>query len=361
MNEEYDIEPWMDSTSTATHPGGPMPGEAEGLQLAVGNHARTGFQMLNAWETLNGIGEMASGIANDGVRLTGGTPREDAPSFSRDLGHLGKSLKEDTFGTLGDMITAPGSIPGFFTGMKMPKIPRGTGWNLLRERPGYKDVRNSLKDVDRYNYVSPEFKNDLKARRVKKRNFQEDIEKALLEQEYKGELMRPFSKQERVLSAWDNGKGKGGQYQPRENTVIFPQRTLNPRQKEILSDQGLLHPDWRKHVERHEDFHARREFLKPGSGPNKGFMRNRQGDNWINEAGANMTGEKSISGGLSRWARNMHAKNKDGSYVYDAHMGPFGRGAAAIAGVTTSAARQPLLPLVAGAAPLQNIEEYEIE
>jgi hypothetical protein len=120
-------------------------------------------------------------------------------------------------------------------------------------------------------------------------------------------------------------------------------------------------PDWRRHVERHEDFHARREFLKPSFGAKEGWARRRPFDNWIEEANANMVGEKSISEGLNRWASNIKLKRKDGSYVYDHHMGAFGRAAAAAAGDAAEALRNPIGILNRSAAPLRNIEEYEIE
>jgi hypothetical protein len=74
-----------------------------------------------------------------------------------------------------------------------------------------------------------------------------------------------------------------------------------------------------------------------------------------------MVGEKSISGGLNKWARAMRIKNKDGNYMYDDHEGAYGRGAATAAAATAEALRNPIGILNRSAAPLQNIVEYEIE
>jgi hypothetical protein len=215
-----------------------MPGEAEGLGVAAGGMLKTGAQMLNPVEAVYGIGEMASGIANDVVRATGGTPRKDAPSFSGDLTNLADSAYNQPVQTAIDMVTAPGSIPGMFTGMKMPKIPKGTGWELMRERPGFKDVRKSLKDpgfkdvrkslkdVDRYDYISPDYRNTPKGRRVKKGNFMEDIEKAVYEPYSKGELKPPLTKRERVLESWNELDGAGGMlsYTHDEDLTLYKKR-----------------------------------------------------------------------------------------------------------------------------------------
>jgi hypothetical protein len=74
-----------------------------------------------------------------------------------------------------------------------------------------------------------------------------------------------------------------------------------------------------------------------------------------------MVGEKSISGGLQRWADNMRVKEKDGTYVYDHHGDNVGRALTSAAAKAASAARNPLGPVVQSAAPLRSLEEYEID
>ncbi len=112
MNDEYYIEPW-DSTSTMRNPTYErMPTEEEGLSMAGAGAT----QMFNPLETLAGFSHLASGAANDLARLAGAEPPSRNPSLANDLGHLGKSLKENPLGTAADMLMAPGSIPGMFTG-----------------------------------------------------------------------------------------------------------------------------------------------------------------------------------------------------------------------------------------------------
>ena len=368
MNE-YELEPW-DSTSTMRYPTGkPMPGEAEGLGLAAGNMLKTGAQMLNPIETIKGIGDMASGVANDGVRLLGGTPRKDAPSFVGDIGNLAKSAYNQPVQTAIDAVTAPGSIPGMFTGALTPKIPKGTGWNLMRERPGFRDVRKSLEDVSRYDFVIPSNNPRLTERRRPNMNKKDGIAaylddatpsyiKKLMEQEG----LTPNTPKTKLQRVSEKFGDYGGMYIPDENAVIYPRQRPNKLQKKVLEED---YPEWtpehRKHTERHEDFHARREFLKPSSGAKEGWARNRPFDNWVEEANANMVGEKSISGGLQKWSEKIRNKDKDGAYVYDHHGDNVGRVLTGAAAKAASAARNPLGPVVQSAAPLRSFEEYEID
>lgn len=340
MIEAYEIEPW-DSTSTMSYPSGkPMPGESEGLGRAMGGMLETGAQMLNPVEALYGVGEMASGVANDAVRVTGGSPREGAPSFTGDLKNLASSAYNQPLQTALNAATAPGIIPGMFTGMNMPKIPKGTGWKLMREKPGFNNVRDSLKDVSRYTYNFHPV--TLKENRLKGQNELTDSPKI-----------------DRVRDSM--GDGTVGLFNRRENAVAFPKRRLSDDEVQYLKSLDEWDPDSRQHTERHEDFHARREFLKPSSGSKEGFWRHRPLDNWVEEANANMVGEKSISGGLNDWNRKLNKKDMYGNYIYGNHGDWAGRALANTAATAAEAARNPIGILNRSAAPLQNFEEYEIE
>jgi|13_taG_2_1085334.scaffolds.fasta_scaffold17244_4 hypothetical protein len=117
MSESYEIDSYEVMDRTSTNPyydpsSQPMPSEEEGLRMA----AERSTQMFNPLETLYGVGHMASGAANDLARLAGAEPPSRNPSLVNDLGHLGTSLKENPLGTAADMVMAPGSIPGMFTG-----------------------------------------------------------------------------------------------------------------------------------------------------------------------------------------------------------------------------------------------------
>ena len=119
--EDYEIEPW-DSASTMRYPGKPMPGYEEGLNMA----ARKGLQMLNPVETVKGFSHMVSGLANDAARVAGARPPERNPSFVEDMSQLANNLAEDPLGTAADMVMAPGSIPGMFTGRLIPPAVKNT-------------------------------------------------------------------------------------------------------------------------------------------------------------------------------------------------------------------------------------------
>lgn len=119
--QDYEIEPW-DSASTMRYPGKPMPGYEEGLNMA----ARKGLQMLNPVETVKGFSHMASGLANDAARAVGARPPERNPSFVEDMSQLANNLAEDPLGTAADMVMAPGSIPGMFTGRLVPPAVKNT-------------------------------------------------------------------------------------------------------------------------------------------------------------------------------------------------------------------------------------------
>jgi hypothetical protein len=82
--------------------------------------ARKGLQMLNPVETVKGFSHMASGLANDAARVAGARPPERNPSFVEDMSQFANSVANDPLGTAADMVMAPGSIPGMFTGRLIP-------------------------------------------------------------------------------------------------------------------------------------------------------------------------------------------------------------------------------------------------
>ena len=160
MQEEYEIEPYYgeDSTSTAQFPNpAQWAGEDEAWAGIAREGGKMGAQMLNPWETVKGVGHMAKGALFDYGRLTSGFGKwgkrnyDDEPSFTGDLVDLGKGMYNNPWGTMTDMVTAPGSIPGMLA-PGIPKIPKGGLYNRYRTRPGAAKVRSDLKDlrIDEY-------------------------------------------------------------------------------------------------------------------------------------------------------------------------------------------------------------------
>ena len=318
MSDEYYIEPW-DSTSTMRNPTyEPMPGEDEGLKLVAGNMVKTGAQMLNPVETLYGFGQAASGIANDGVRLVGGIPREDAPSFAGDLKDAAVSAYNQPVQTALGMVTAPGSIPGMFTGMKVPNIPKGSAYKLLRSKPGYSKLAPEVRGMGRYSFNPYAVHDPLNPgrpyasigqsiREVRPNtNFRtEHVNKApdptrvahLSDGTMKMESsLTPAERlrdakditQKDVLHTVDAmGHRATGMARPKTNSILYSRRS----------------PD-KSHTIRHEVKH----LLHPAK--DSKFSR------YMDEASANIVGEKSVSGGLEKWGLTLRNFSKDG---YSSH------------------------------------------
>ena len=115
MEDYYIVEPW-DSTSTMRYPGKSMPTEEEGLQMA----ARGTLNMFNPYYTAKGFVDLGEGVGNDIASTFGVERAPEDPSFVGGLKDLGSSFAEDPLSAAADIVMAPGSIPGMFTGRLIP-------------------------------------------------------------------------------------------------------------------------------------------------------------------------------------------------------------------------------------------------
>ena len=73
-------------------------------------------QMFNPVETAKGLAAMGEGIYNDATGMLGAQRSPDDPSFVGGLKDLGSRFAEDPYMTAADIVMAPGSVPGMFTG-----------------------------------------------------------------------------------------------------------------------------------------------------------------------------------------------------------------------------------------------------
>jgi len=314
MSESYEIEPW-DSTSTMRYPTGkPMPGEAEGLGVAAGGMLKTGAQMLNPVEALYGLSHAASGIANDGVRLLGGTPREDAPSFAGDLKDAAVSAYNQPVQTAFDMVTAPGSIPGMFTGLKVPNIPKGSAYKLLRSKPGYSKLAPEVRGMGRYSYNPYEVNNNFNKGRPYD-TIGQSIRQERPNTNFRTEHVNKAPDQTRVAHLSDGTSKMEFSLTPEERL----RQAKDITQKDVgdavtqVGDRasGVARPEIdsilysraspdKSHTIRHEVKH----LLHPAK--DSKFSR------YMDEANANIVGEKSVSGGLEKWGLGLRNYNNGG-------------------------------------------------
>jgi len=314
MSDEYYIEPW-DSTSTMRNPTyEPMPGEDEGLKLVAGNMVKTGAQMLNPVETLYGFGQAASGIANDGVRLVGGTPREDAPSFAGDLKDAAVSAYNQPAQTALDMVTAPGSIPGMFTGLKVPNIPKGSAYKLLRSKPGYSKIAPEVRGMGRYSYDPYEVNNVFNKGRLYD-TIGQTIREERPNTNFRTEHVNKAPDPTRVAHLSDGTSKMEFSLTPAERL----RQAKDITQKDVLHTvdaighraTGVARPETgsilysrrspdKSHTIRHEVKH----LLHPA----KDSVKSR----YMDEANANIVGEKSVSGGLEKWGLTLRNFNNAG-------------------------------------------------
>lgn len=330
---EYEIE---DSTSTKPdynqYYDGGMPSEEAGLHEALAATKKA----FNPVESVKGVSQMLSGIANDATRLVGAEPEERAPSFVGDTLDVIDYAVENPGAAITGLATAPGAVPAAMAGpLTVPKT--GSLYSTFRKRPGAGKIRKNLDGVGRFEYhfsdepaIMKKFPDNWRNSPTIKKQFNRmddvEVDQELAEMRY--HMMK--------------GKGAQGHYSPYYDAVRMPHK---------VSD--FITPEMRnaaRNVRRHEFYHA-------FEGSNPPSMRSKPA-NYMEELNANIVGNKSVTKGLQDWGKDLAygGYSKHGSKAV-------GKATEAVGNVLEKAKPAPAVGPLMGASQQQDFRPhiYEVE
>ena len=277
---EYDIE---DSTSTKPdynqYYDAGMPSEEAGLHEALAATKKA----FNPVESVKGVSQMLSGIANDAARVVGAEPEERAPSFVGDTLDVIDYAVENPGAAITGLATAPGAVPAAMAGPAM--VPKtGSLYSTFRKRPGAGEIRKQLDGVGQFEYYMADqpatmkkFPDNWRNRPAVDEQFNRmddiGIDQELAEMRYR----------------MTRGRDTVGSYSPYYDSVRVPQKVptyMTPEMKDAA-----------RNIRRHELYHAFK-----GS---PAHTRRKTRDNFMEELNANIVGNKSVTKGLQDWGKDL--------------------------------------------------------
>lgn len=331
---DYEIE---DSTSTKPdynwYYDAGMPSEEEGLNQALAATKKA----FNPVESVKGVSQMLSGIANDAARAVGAEPEDRAPSFVGDTLDVIEYAVENPGSAITGLATAPGAIPAAMAGPVM--VPKtGSLYSTFRKRPGAGEVRKRLDGVG-------QFESFFRDRPATMTNFPDNWWNRPSTKSYIDLLDDTEVAQE--LAEMKNYMTKGGDalgsYSPYYESVRIPRKPNVYENIDIARDSA-------RNVRRHEFYHA----LDNSPSPSK----RRKRDNYMEELNANIVGNKSVTKGLQDWGKHLSqgGYSKHGSKAV-------GKATEAVGNVLETVKPAPAVGPLMGASQQQDFRPhiYEVE
>lgn len=250
---------------------------------------------------------------------------QTSKAFDLFMDELGEAPEPD--------INAGGKLPGISPGGKgtantatfdapRPYLSKGTGYKLLRSKPGYSKLRKSLHGLGRYSYGPMKYPNgiinhDIKA--VKTRRSPRSL--MAVQDDIKSLKRSAEMAMDTMHSLMNSDRAPGGQYNRALDVIVYPENDK-----------------WG--VKRHEITHALQNRRRYPKGFQKGYrepmkfaddaldivMKGQEPANYLKfkpktselltETEARIVEKKSIRDGLKGYARDIDATFDDGSKFY---------------------------------------------
>lgn len=247
---------------------------------------------------------------------------QTSEAFDLFMDELGEAPEPD--------INAGGKLPGISPGGKgtsntatfdapRPYLPKGTGYKLLRDKPGYSKLRKSLHGLGRYSYTPVLFEDKLMRTVDLKRppsNFMrlQDTEKGMRRALNLAEDMK--------WQKANSNKPTGGSYFPAMDTLLYPKHDPSGIKRHELAhalQYRKLNPKGFKQgpVEVVTNASDAVDIYAKGQEPAHYIAPPKKRPSTIGlETGANIVQKKGIREGLKETAIDIDAKYPDGSKVY---------------------------------------------